>query len=61
MLHAANLVNQTDCIMGILKILFRTSATNLNMLASIMPQNNYIIFQRFLIHKGNKFNFSGKL
>ena len=53
MLNAANLVNQTYCKMGILKILFKTSATNLNMLALIMPQNKYIIFQRFFIRKGN--------
>ena len=53
MLNAANLVNQTYCKMGILKILFKTSATNLNMQALIMPQNRHIIFQRFFIHKCN--------
>ena len=53
MLNAANLVNQTYCKMGTLKILFKTSATNLNMLALIMPQNRHIIFQKFFIHKCN--------
>ena len=53
MLNAANLVNQTYSKIGILKILFKTSATNFNMLALIMAQNIYIIFQRFFIHKGN--------
>ena len=53
MLNAANLVNQTYCKMGILKILFKTSATNLNMRALIMPQNRHIIFQRLFIHKCN--------
>ena len=53
MLNAANLVNQTYCKMGILNISFKTSATNLNMLALIMPQNRHIIFQRFFIHKCN--------
>ena len=53
MLNAANLVNQTYSKIGILKILFKTSATNFNMLALIMAQNIDIIFQRFFIHKGN--------
>ena len=53
MLNAANLVNQTYSKIGILKILFKTSATNFNMLALVMAQNIYIIFQRFFIHKGN--------
>ena len=53
MLNAANLVNQTYCKMGTLKILFKTSATNLNMLALIIPQNRHIIFQKFFIHKCN--------
>ena len=53
MLNAANLVNQTYCKMGTLKILFKTSATNLNMLALTMPQNRHIIFQKFFIHKCN--------
>ena len=51
--NAANPVNQTDCKMGILKILFRISPTSLNILASVMSQYNYLIVQRFFIHKGN--------